>query len=155
MTKSWRDPHRLMPLLLAVSAVLFAAVAAGVIWSPGTPDADLVSLSAMRGAYDKVVPGRTSERELTQLGFDTSRYSAHALSQLGVQEFFMPANSAAFDRMDAAVKACFDASDRCRALVFPLSPGPSGLIDAHAAPAGGMIFLLRHGRVAYKAIRGG
>lgn len=153
MSNVWRDPHRLMPLLLAASVIVMLASLAAVMW-PGTPPSTgLVPFASMQGAYDRVVPGRTSERELMRLGFDASRYRARTLSQLGVQEFFMPASSEGFDRMDSAVRACFDASDRCRALVFPLAPEPSGPMAAHAAASGHVVFLLRHGRVAYKAVQ--
>jgi hypothetical protein len=150
---SWCQAHRMMPLLLAAAAVVLLAAAAAAIWS-GAQDPHLVSLAAMQAAYDRVMPGRTSEKDLVRLGFDTARYRSRALSELGVQEFFMPTNSAAFDRMDASVRACFDAQGHCRALVFPLAPAEAGLIAANAAPAGRMIFLLRRGRVAFKAVQG-
>ena len=148
----WCQMHRMTPLLLAAAAVMLLAAAAAAMWS-GAQDPHLVSLTAMQAAYDRVMPGRTSEKDLAQLGFDTARYRSRALSELGVQEFFMPANSAAFDRMDASVRACFDAHDHCRALVFPLATASSGLMAAHAAEGGRMVFLLRHGRVAFKAVQ--
>jgi hypothetical protein len=146
--------HPLAPPVLAACAVILL-VASAALWPlSGSGDtAALASRDAMRNAYDRVEPGRTSERELIQLGFDTGRYQALRLSQLGVQEYFMSATSTAFDDMDAAVRACFDDQDRCRALVFPLAPGPSGVISAQAARAERMVFLLRHGKVAYKAVQ--
>jgi hypothetical protein len=150
----------MLPLLLAASIIVLLAVAAAVIWSRGSltgDDTRAVSLELMKGAYDKVQPGRTSEPELAALGFDQARFEVRSLSGLGVQEYFMPHTSADFDRMDPAVRACFDASDRCTALVFPIaSPHSGGFMAANAAPrqAARVVFLLRSGRVAYKAING-
>lgn len=152
----WYRAQHLAPLMLAASAVMLLAGGIAVLRFPDpAQDTPLASLDAMRAAYDRVVPGRTMEKDLTGLGFDTERYRAVRLSQLGVQEYFMPGTSTAFDRMDAAVRACFDERDRCRALVFPLAPDTSGLMAAHAARTGRMVFLLRHGKVAYKAVSGG
>jgi hypothetical protein len=156
----WRDDNHLMPLLLAASVVVLIAIAAAVVWSRGslTGDKDnVVSMNMMRGAFDRVAPGRTSSGELAQLGFDTARYRSRTLSGLGVQEYFMPASSEEFDRLDPAVRACFETPDRCRALVFPVGEAPSeGLMAAHAATReAGMVFLLRNGRVEYKAVQAG
>ena len=70
----------------------------------------------------------------------------------------MPHTSADFDRLDPAVQACFDASDRFTALVFPLaSTHSAGFMAANAAPrqASRVVFLLKSGRVAYKAVQQG
>jgi len=155
----WRNSHPMLPLLLAASIIMLLAVAAAVIWSRGslTGEDRVVSLDLMKGAYDKVQPGRTSLPELAALGFDQARYKARLLSGLGVQEYFMPRNSADFDRMDPAVQACFDASDRCTALVFPVAtPHAGGFMAANAAPRapGRLVFLIKSGRVAYKAVQG-
>ena len=134
----WRNSHPMLPLLLVASIIVLLAAAAAVIWSRGSllgDDTRAVSLDLMKGAYDKVQPGKTSEPELAALGFDQARFKARSLSGLGVQEFFMPHTSADFDRMDPAVQACFDASDRCTALVFAIaSPHSGGFRAANAAP---------------------
>jgi hypothetical protein len=148
----WYRAHYLAPLMLAASAVMLLAGGIAVLRFPDEGSTELASLDAMRAAYDREVPGRTLEKDLAHLGVDTERYHAVRLSQLGVQEYFMPGTSIAFDKMDATVRACFDGRDRCRALVFPLAPETSGLMAAHAARPGKMVFLLRHGRVAYKAV---
>ena len=156
----WRNSHPMLPLLLAASIIVLLAVAAAVIWSRGSlmgDDTRAVSLDLMKGAYDKVQPGRTSEPELAALGFDRARFKARSLSGLGVQEYFMARTSADFDRMDTAVQACFDASDRCTALVFPIaSPHDGGFMAANAAARdqSRVVFLLKSGRVAYKAMSG-
>lgn len=153
----WRDEHHMLPLVLAASIVVLLAIAAAVMWSRGSilgDDARLASLEKMHGAFDRVQAGRTSESELAELGFDTARYRARTLSGLGVQEYFMPRSSQDFDRMEPAVRACFDAPDRCRALVFPLA-SHAGFMAANAAPRlGRMVFLLHSGKVAYKAVQG-
>lgn len=155
----WRDDHTLLPLLLALALVTLVAIAAACFWARGSiMDLDLhfASMQGMERAYDRVRPGRTSQDELAVLGFDTSRLHAARLSGLGVQEYFMPRTSAAFDRLDPAVRACFGAPDRCRALVFPTaSEHDGGFMAAQAAPRderGRFIFLMRDGRVAYKAM---
>ena len=148
----WYRRQYLAPLLLAASMLLAGGVAALNLPDPES-EGQLASLQAMRHAYEQVMPGQTLEKDLARLGFDAGRYHAVRLSQLGVQEYFMPATSAAFDRMDAVLRACFDGRDRCRALVFPLAPETSGPMAAHAARAGHMVFLLRHGKVAYKAVQ--
>jgi len=91
------------------------------------------------------------------LGFDRVRFKARSLSGLGVQEYFMPRTSVAFDQMNPALKACFDASGRCNALIFPLDALRSGFMAADAAPReqARIVFLIRSGRVAYKAVQGG
>jgi hypothetical protein len=145
----WYRRAYLAPLLLGTAMLVAGGVAALNLPAPESAG-QLASLQGMRHAYDQVMPGRTLEKDLAHLGFDAERYHAVRLSQLGVQEYFMPSTSAAFDRMDAVLRACFDGRDRCRALVFPLAP--SGPIAAHAARPGRMVFLLRHGKVAYKAV---
>jgi hypothetical protein len=156
----WRDEHRLLPLLLIASVVMLLAIAAGAIWSRGSPAYNMrfASLHMMQGAYDQVQPGRTSQTQLAGLGFDATRLRARSLSGLGVQEYFMPRTSRDFDQLDPAVRYCFDNPDRCSALVFPpAAPGTNeGMFAAHAAPreAGRMVFLLKSGRVAYKAVSG-
>ena len=156
---SWRDLRSLQPLLVAASVIVLLAIGAAIAWSFGgrTYNAHAVSLRLLQHAYDKVEPGKTLEVELAGLGFDQARFQAQVLSGLGVQEYFMPHTSADFDRMDPAVKACFDASDRCTALVFPLAARENGFMAADAAPAtqGRVVFLIRSGRVAYKAVQGG
>src|SRR5665213_1284597 len=151
----WHDEHHMLPLLLVASIVMLLAIAAAVLWSRGSlmgDDARFASLRVLQGAYDKVEPGRTSQPQLASLGFDSNRLQARALSGLGVQEYFMPKTSAEFDRLDPAVRACFDAPDRCKALVFPLAAPGQGFMAADAAPRaqGRIVFLLKSGRVAYK-----
>jgi len=150
----------MLPLLLAASIVVLVAIAAAVLWSRGSlmgGDTRVASLRLLQGAYDQVEPGRTSQPQLVKLGFDSTHFRAHALSGLGVQEYFMPKTSAEFDKLDPAVRACFETPDRCDALVFPLAaPHQGGFMAAQAAPRehGRIVFLMKSGRVAYKAIRG-
>jgi hypothetical protein len=157
----WRVSQPLLPLLLVACIIMLMAVLTAMIFSRGSlmgDDGHVVSLDLMKGAYDKVEPGKTSEPELAALGFDRGRFKAHNLSGLGVQEYFMPRTSADFDRMDPAVRACFDTSDRCTALVFPLAaPHGGGFMAGNAAPrpGGRVVFLLKSGRVAYKAVQRG
>lgn len=156
----WCQIRSLQPLLLAALLTLLSAVAAAMVWSRDAhspDDVHAVSPRLMQQAYDKVAPGRTSEPELAALGFDRTRVLARALSGLGVQEYFMTRTAAEFDRLDPAVKACFDASDRCTALVFPLAARESGFMAVNAAPVtqGRVVFLIRSGRVAYKAVQPG
>jgi hypothetical protein len=153
-----RDENHLLPLLLNASAIVLLAIAAAVIWSRGSlmGDTRVASLRLLQGAYDRVEPGRTSQAQLAELGFDRARFKTRTLSGLGVQEYFMPRTSAQFDKLDPAVRSCFEATDRCSALVFPLAPRQSGFMAANAAPRepGRIVFLLKSGRVAYKAMSG-
>lgn len=157
----WRDEHHMLPLLLTASIVILLAIAAAALWARGSiMDMDLhfASVRGMQGAYARVEPGRTSQAELASLGFDSTRLHAKNLSSLGVQEYFMPRTSEDFDRLDPAVRACFEAPDRCSALVFPVGPRPDkgGFMAANAAPdePGRIVFLMKRGRVAYKAMDG-
>jgi hypothetical protein len=153
----WCDVHRMMPLLLLACATTLMATGLGVLWSRGVLTGDgtsFASLSLLKSAYARVEPGRTSQSDLVALGFDSTRLKAHALSGLGVQEYFMPRTSADYDRLDPAIRACFEAPDRCNALLFPLAAPTSGFMAANAAgrEQDGFVFLLKSGRVAYKAM---
>jgi len=157
----WRDEHHMLPLLLITSIVILLAIAAAALWARGSiMDMDLhfASVRGMQSAYARVEPGRTSQSELASLGFDSTRLHARSLSGLGVQEYFMPRTSEDFDRLDPAVRACFEAPDRCSALVFPVAPQADngGFMAANAAPgeSGRIVFLMKSGRVAYKAMDG-
>jgi hypothetical protein len=102
-----------------------------------------------------VEPGKTTQTELTLLGFNAIRLKVHNLSGLGVSEYFMSRTSADFDRLDPAVRACFDAPDRCNVMIIPLAaPRPDGFIvvDAGVHQQRSIVFLLRSGRVAYKTV---
>jgi hypothetical protein len=156
----WRDENRLLPLLLVASIVLMLAILAAAIWSHGGVAGfeRFASAKLLRGAFARVEPGHTTQSQLADMGFDPSRLKAHSLSGLGVQEYFMPRTSAAYDKLDPAIRACFDMPDRCTALVFPLGPAieKGGFMAAYAAPQdpGQIVFLLKSGRVAFKAMNG-
>jgi hypothetical protein len=154
----WRDENRMLPLLLIASIVLLLAIAAAALWSHGGVAGieRFASAKLLNGAYARVEAGRTTQTQLAELGFDPTRLQAKSLSGLGVQEYFMPRTSAEYDRLDPAIRACFDAPDRCTALVFPLGPAieKGGFMAAYATPQepGRIVFLLRSGRVAFKAM---
>ncbi|RZI71535.1 MAG: hypothetical protein EOP38_31325, partial [Rubrivivax sp.] len=133
----WRDDHKMLPILLVVSVVLLLAIVAGALWSARNGGAPMRFASLrLQGAYERVEIGRTSQPQLAEMGFDAHRLRARTMSGLGVQEYFMPRTSREFDRLDPAIRACFDSPDRCTALVFPLQ-GPNletdSIIAAHAA----------------------
>jgi len=150
----WHYEYRLLPLLLAASLVVLVACIAGVLWSTVSvePNARFASLQDARQAYAQVVVDMSTKADLARLGFDGGHAGARALSGLGVQEYFMPRTTQAFDQLDPAIRSCFEGEDRCTALVVPLRAGDSGgFFAAHAAePAAHIVFLLRSGRVAYK-----
>jgi hypothetical protein len=139
--------------------VAIALIATGMyMWQASLVSAsgNFASLAQMRAAFARVVPGMPAA-ELAQLGFDRSRPSAATLSYLAAMEFFMPKNSLAFDRLDPAILSCFSAADRCIAYVFFAGRWESGgLLDlaADAAPQSRarIVFLVKSGRVAYKAM---
>ncbi len=126
------------------------------VWQGAAPaHPRLINTGQLRAAFGKVAMGMPASR-LPGLGFD--RASAQTLSYLGTMEFFMPKNSGDYDRLDPAIRACLSAADRCGAYVYRLGPvaHKAGLFDfaAHAAPVdeGRVLFLVRNGRVAYKAM---
>src|SRR5262249_31014355 len=80
----------------------------------------------LAAAYARVRPGATPASQLARLGFDTSTPNAQVLSYLGVLERFLPRDSTKFDRLDAALKSCIEAQDRCTALVFTSDDHPRG-----------------------------
>lgn len=150
----WQNEYRLLPLLLAASLVVMIACIAGALWSnSGDTAARYAPLEMARTAYAQVMVDISTQSDLARLGFDAG-HGARALSSLGVQEYFMPKSSRDFDDLDPAIRSCFEGQDRCTALVVPLSaPRDEGFLAAHAAqPAGHAVFLLRSGRVVYKAL---
>ena len=100
------------------------------------------SLQQFRAAYARVAPGITAEAELDRLGFNLAAPDARTLSYLGVIEHFMPRDSQAFDRLDPAMRSCFESRDGCTARIFRM------------APQARIVLLIHDGRVAYKAISG-
>jgi hypothetical protein len=147
------------PLVIAAIVVTLVAVAAALWpWDDVIGFERFASASLLRGTSALVEPGHTTQAQLADMGFDPGRLTARSLSGLGVQEYFMPRTSAAYDKLDPAIRACFDVPDRCTALVFPLGPAieKGGFMAANAAPENPrqIIFLLKSGRVAYKAING-
>jgi hypothetical protein len=144
--------------LLAALLTMLLAIFAGVIWSRrslGEDNNHIASLNLLRSAYDKVELGKTSQIELVMRGFDATRLKIRNLSGLGVREYFMPRTSAGFDRLDPAVRACFAVPDRCSAIIIPLAAASSHGFTGDAAgrtQQGHIVFLLKSGRVAYKAI---
>jgi hypothetical protein len=156
----WRDESRLLPFLFAACFTMLLAIVAAMVWSPvswRSNNGHISTFNLLKSAYDRVEPGKTTQTELTLLGFDATRLKVYNLSSLGVREYFMPQTSVEFDQLDPAVRACFDALDRCSAMVIPLAaPRPSGFMVANAAARrqGHIVFLLRSGRVAYKTVDG-
>jgi hypothetical protein len=147
-----KNGYRPLPLLCAaVLAVALPACLAGAQWSLSGLQPAAVSPAAARLAYAQVLVDISGKPDLNRLGF-TAAHGARSLSALGVQEYFMPRTSRQFDRLDPAIRACFEGLDRCTAMVVQLGEPPQdGLLAAHAAePAGHIVFLLRSGRVVYK-----
>ena len=134
--------------LLAVAGVLafllIATCEALSMPQHGSAPAGFRSLRQFRAAYARVTPGITAASELDRLGFDLAAPSAHLLSYLGVMERFMPRDSEAFDRLDPAMRACFEAQDGRTARIFRMDGARTAKI----------VLLIHDGRVAYKAISG-
>ncbi len=152
----WRDDQGMLPLLLAASLIVLLSVAAAVTWARGGVPEEFTHFASLRmqRAFDRVEPGHTLQPQLAALGFDATRLKARTVSGLGVQEYFMPKTSEDFDRLDPAIRACFDAPDRCSVQIFPFEPPQKGgFMAANAAPRepGRFVFLIRSGRVAYKS----
>lgn len=143
----------------AIVAVIGAMLLGGALyaWQRDQTAArgGFASLDELRAAYARVTPGMPVAR-LTGLGFDRTGPGAQTLSYLGTLELFMPRNSGDFDRLDPAILSCLAAADRCGAYVFRLGGAGAGMFDlaAHAAASGRIVFLVKSGRVAYKAVVG-
>jgi hypothetical protein len=76
---------------------------------------------AVRDAFDKIQPMRTSLDDMSALGFDVQNSSnAQILSYLDVADRFMPNGSLAFDRLDPSVQACIMARNACQGYAFEI-----------------------------------
>jgi len=159
-------------ILRNVKAILFAVVAivlvGGVVLVETPRQGDAAKSKVLTGrdllaAYERVKPGVTRASQLGRFGLDAAH--AQVLSYLGVMERYVPHDSVAFDRLDAGVRDCIVARDRCMALVFRAA-GPTraatnhglfsafGLGAAAAANTPQVTLLIRNGRVAFKMISG-
>ena len=160
-------------ILRNVKAILFAVAAivlvGGVVHIELPRQGDAAQSKVLTGrdllaAYERIRPGLTRASQLGRFGLDTAAH-AQVLSYLGVMERFMPHNSVAFDRLDAGVRDCIAARDRCMALVFRAAdPAKAatehglfstfGLGAAAAANTPQITLLIRNGRVAFKMMSG-
>jgi hypothetical protein len=135
---------------------------------PHQNDASLSKLLTCRDlavAYARIQPGVTPASHLVRFGFDSTSANAQVLSYLGVMEYFMPRDSVKFDRLDAAVRDCIDARDRCAAMVFRSSDRSAAApVDGFFSTIGfgataavqppQVTLLIRDGRVVFKAMSG-
>jgi len=74
------------------------------------------SFSSAKAAYEKVVPGKTTVKDLKGLGFspyDTP--NIRILTYLDVIDLFVPRNAITLDDLDPAVRSCIAAKSRCLA----------------------------------------
>jgi hypothetical protein len=162
--RSDRHPGRRLAICgLACLGLLLLLTVSFVFKAAPQPGAQPLSLNGLRAAYGRVEPGQTQARELAGLGFDVAQPGVQRLSYLGLMEAFAPQNSAAFDGLDAAAQECLGTPDGCRAYVFRLARAPGNaeqvafsLVNPAEAgvPSAEILFLIRDGRVAYKAISG-
>jgi len=152
---------------VAILAVALALIGCGTLTLlPRQPDSsgkEIASLKELALAYARVQPGLTRASQLAGLGFDAATPNVEALSYLGVMERYLSGDSTKFDRLDAALRNCIEARDRCTALVFKPGDqqGAGGMfatLGFDAANAAGraaeVTLLLQNGRVAYKMITG-
>lgn len=126
------------------------------------------SYQAVRDAFDKIQPMRTSLDEMSALGFDVQNASnAQILSYLDIADRFMPNGSLAFDRLDPAVQACIMARAGCQGYAFQIkhdSIDRSGslFLDifgfVHTSTETGwsaqVLILVQDGRVTHKLLSG-
>jgi hypothetical protein len=126
------------------------------------------SYQAVRDAFDKIKPMRTSLKEVSSFGFDAQNASnVRVLSYVDIVNHFVPDSSVALDRLDPAVKACIDARADCQGYEFTLAQknvDGSGslfldLLDfAHTRTETGwsahVLILVRDGQVIHKVISG-
>lgn len=146
-------------------AVLFLLATNLWLHASASPDAADVPLNALKAAYAQVAPGETTTRALTQLGFDTGRDGVERLSYLGLMEHFAPHDSGDFDRLDPEARQCLTTPNGCSAYIFRLARAHGskqkaafGFVNAASADNAPavieVLFLVRDGRVAYKAMSG-
>jgi hypothetical protein len=151
-------------IIFLVGALAFVGSAVLTLFSHETDSAPSKSstVAELVAAYAHIQPGLTPASQLARLGFETG---ADRLSYLAVLEHFMPRDSVAFDRLDAAVRECVDARDRCTAMVFRATayaqaPPGRGLVTelglgvSAAVRMPQVTLLIRDGRVAFKSISG-
>jgi hypothetical protein len=149
----------------AMLAILLMMAANMWLRAPAAPSAADVPLHALTSAYAQVTPGETSMRTLTRLGFDTSRGGVERLPYLALMDYFIPHDSDRFDQMDPAVQQCLARPDGCTAYIFRLARARGseqkaafGFVNAASADNAPavieVLFLIRDGRVAYKAMNG-
>jgi len=159
-------PRNVKAILFAVAAIVLVG---GVVHIELPRQGDAAQSKVLTGrdllaAYERIRPGLTRASQLGRFGLDTAAH-AQVLSYLGVMERFMPHNSVAFDRLDAGVRDCIAARDRCMALVFRAAdPAKAatehglfstfGLGAAAAANTTQITLLIRNGRVAFKTMSG-
>jgi hypothetical protein len=157
---------RTLLALAVLAGILLGAWEALGVWQHETQQTarrGFRSLQQLENAYARVTAGQTRASQLAHAGFDVAAPGAHSLSYLGVVERFLPRDSLQFDRLDPAVRSCFEARDGCTAYIFRLGGKPDAARDtaglfvpaAFAKPTMAEVTLLiRDGRVTYKTISG-
>ncbi|HVV64625.1 MAG TPA: hypothetical protein VHC42_04100 [Rhizomicrobium sp.] len=119
-------------------------------------------------AYATIAPGRTGEAELAKLGFNpATQPNARKISYLGLLQRMMPRDSSQFDRLDAPVRRCIEARERCSAWVFRpqhLERRPTGSVvldllgfertTIDRGWTAEIVLLMEDGRVVYKSMAG-
>jgi len=126
------------------------------------------SYQAVRDAFDKIQPMRTSLSEMSALGFDVQNASnAEVLSYLDIADRFIPNSSVAFDKLDPAVQACITARTACQGYEFKIKHktidrSGSLFLDlfgfAHTSTETGwsaqVLILVQDGHVTHKLLSG-
>lgn len=75
------------------------------------------SYDAIRDAYDNIVPGQTTLKELEVLGFDPYKTpNVEFLNYLDIIQKFMPNQSIRIEDLDPAIQTCLKAKDGCSGL---------------------------------------
>ena len=123
---------------------------------------------AVRDAFDKIQPMRTSVDQMSALGFDVQNASnTQILSYLDIADRFMPNGSLAFDRLDPAVQACIMARNACQGYEFEIKHktidrGGSLFLDifgfVHSSTETGwsaqILILVQDGHITHKLLSG-
>ena len=119
------------------------------------------------GAYEQIVPGRTTEDDLVRIGFDARTGNVDVLSYLGIQEHYMPRDSFKFDQLNPEVRRCILSETGCVGYVFHPARNGSRRIGNTALDILGferitrserwsadIVLLLRGGVVVHKVFSG-
>lgn len=110
---------RISALVLVFSFFFLHGCASLLPSSKDSVKSPWTSFDEVRSSYDKIIPGKTTYRELKDLGFATDASpNVKNLNYLDVAKAVQPIRK---EELDAGLAACLDARDDCRAYDLELT----------------------------------